>query len=1540
MERNFTNDGGPAMNLQAAVDEINRLKAKMTAMEQEKAAEREEEAELDNIQDSQPLAQALWDTQGKRKSGDPNTYPGSEKAAPKPRTFGAHRGATVKLVLVLPTIDQTITMERNSTNDGGPAMNLQAAVGEINRLKAKMTAMEQEKAAEREEEAELDNIQDSQPLAQALWDAQVPANFKIPQLPTFEGKTDPLEHLMTVGTQTAIIGAEEHLKNIASKCKILSSTFKDAALRWYMNLPRNSIGSYTDFHKKFIHQFAGSKHVQVTATSLFGTRQGHNDNLREYLARFNEATIQISNPNQEMFVAAVLNGLKAGHFNESLAQKPASTMQEVMKSAECYIKGEERNAEKRSRDSRQKPSSRRSPERYHRRNNQRSGRYEDKGSGRYHQPWQSNERTYRTQEEYTQLNDSKVHVLDEILSSGMARLPPAPDSNARMGPNENAWCHYHRAKGHDTEKCYRSQWRLKQALAPRSPRRSPPREDDEKEPKRIAVNTIAGGFAGGGESRAAKKRYLRRINQETNVVTHISSPRAPEISFSPSDGEGVFPHNDDPLVIQVQILNCDVLIDSGSSADIMYWEAFKAMQLAGEQLQPYNGTLVGFGGEHVEVMGHVNATTTFGENKSAKTIKVRPQALADQPIISRVNMIGRANMVETSDLDPREEFKDRRVSSIEDLEPIQIGEAPHELTNLGTHLDEEEKEKIIAILGKNVDLFAWKPPDMPGIDESIITHKLAITPNSKPVTSQEEDSYLLPSMDRLIDGASGYKTLSFMDMYSGYNQIKMNTMDAPHTTFMSNTCNYHYTIMSFGLKNVGATYQRLMDRLFAHQIGKNLEVYIDDVVVKTISKGEHHEDLKDNLASVRKYNMRLNTAKCSFRVQTGKFLGFLLTNRGIEANPEKCQAIIDMRKPTSVKEVQQLTGRIVALSRFLSCAGEKVFHFFATLKSGERFTWSDKCEEAFQQLKVFLASPPILTRPQVGNPLYMYLDVSENSMSSALVQDIKGEERPVYFVSRIFREVEIRYQKIEKLSLAVVTTARRLRHYFQSHKIVVKIDHPIKHMLKKPDLAGRMVAWTVELSEYDITFVPRGNIKSQILADFILELSSPPEATNMQPWTFNNQAEYEALIAGMRLAKEMEVADLRAKSDSQLVISQVSGEFQVKDPQLIKYLEQNARADLLYKLASTKKPGNNRTIIQETVKKPSTGDLEVWMVTRNDDWRTPIIQYLENEKLPEEKEEKAESRRILNEIHNGSCGSHIGGRSLAGKVTRAGFFWPTLLSDANRHVRSCDKCQRHANLHHAPGEPLQSVMSPWPFYMWGVDILRPFTTSQGQAKFLLVAVDYFTKWIEVEPVATISSKRVKKFCWKNILCRFGIPKYIVSNNGTQFTSESVINFCQKKGICNTFISVEHPPSKWTVHSSTGETPFKMVYGADAMIPAEVDPPCWRRATLTAEVNSKALKENLDLLEEVRETAHFREFTVKQRASRKYNTRVMARGFREGDLVLKRPMGRNKGGKLAPNWEGPYRIQEAFGGGAYRLETLKGETLPRAWNVINLRFYYS
>jgi hypothetical protein len=515
----------------------------------------------------------------------------------------------------------------------------------------------------------------------------------------------------------------------------------------------------------------------------------------------------------------------------------------------------------------------------------------------------------------------------------------------------------------------------------------------------------------------------------------------------------------------------------------------------------------------------------------------------------------------------------------------------------------------------------------------------------------------------------------------------------------------------------------------------------------------------------------------------------------------------------------------------------------------------------------------------------------------------------------------------------------------------------------------------------------------------------------------------------MKLAKEMDITDLRAKSDSQLVTNQVSGEFQTKDLQLVKYLEmvrnvanyfnsfqltyvpreQNARADLLSKLASTKKPGGNRTFIQETIANPSINEEPVLMIIEEEDWRAPIIRYLQRDELPAAREEtcklkkmaawysilgdrlykrgfsgplmlcvsQEEAKGILEEIHEGSCGSHIGARSLAGKILRAGFYWPELYRDAARYVKTCDKSQRFANLRYAPGEPLKFVLSPWPLFMWGTDILGPFPSSIGQAKLIIVAIDYFTKWVEAEALSSISAEQVKKFYWRKIICRFGLPKHIVSDNGTQFASEKVVQFCKEKGIQNTLISVEHPqangqaesankvilkaikrritskdegwvahllPILWSYHttpqSSTGEAPFTMVYGTDAIIPAEINPPSWRRETITPQENSEALQENLDLVQELRENAYFTEFVSKQRATRRYNTRVIARRFKEGDLVLKRPMGKDKGGKLAANWEGPFKVNEAFEGGAYRLETMEGEVLHRTWNVANLRFYYS
>jgi ribonuclease HI len=374
-------------------------------------------------------------------------------------------------------------------------------------------------------------------------------------------------------------------------------------------------------------------------------------------------------------------------------------------------------------------------------------------------------------------------------------------------------------------------------------------------------------------------------------------------------------------------------------------------------------------------------------------------------------------------------------------------------------------------------------------------------------------------------------------------------------------------------------------------------------------------------------------------------------------------------------------------------------------------------------------------------------------------------------------------------------------------------------------MAGRMLKWSLELSEFDIRYESRKALKAQALADFVAEMAIPAlPNSEANKWTIfvdgassstgagagvileneagtiievsltlsfptsNNQAEYEAFLAGLRLAEDVGAKEVKIYSDSQLVVSQVLGQYQAKNDNLHEYLElvkekiamfdsaevkhvpreHNTRADILSKLASTKKKGGNKSVIQVLLPRPSiektscTSLAIVNSIKDGTSWMTPLYMYLAHGHLPQEKKEAELVQRkassycllydklykrgvsipllkcvdqedvdyILREVHEGINGQHLGGRSLARKALRAGYFWPTMQQDAREHVKKCDKCQRHADMILAPPSELKTLSSPWPFAWWGVDILGPFTIGLGQCKFLIVGVDYFTKWVE------------------------------------------------------------------------------------------------------------------------------------------------------------------------------------------------------------------
>ena len=236
--------------------------------------------------------------------------------------------------------------------------------------------------------------------------------------------------------------------------------------------------------------------------------------------------------------------------------------------------------------------------------------------------------------------------------------------------------------------------------------------------------------------------------------------------------------------------------------------------------------------------------------------------------------------------------------------------------------------------------------------------------------------------------------------------------------------------------------------------------------MKSLDEGKHLDDLQETFDTLRRYNMKLNPSKCAFGVASRKFLGFMVSHRGIEANPKKIKSILDMKPPQNIKEVQSLTERVAALNRFVSKVTNKCLPFFRVLKKA--FEWTDECQKAFQDLKMYLVAAPLLSLSMMGEELFLYLAMTPYAVSSALIRKEEKVQKPMYFTSKALKGVEGRYPLIEKLAFARITASRKLRHYFQAHIINAMTYHPLKKAMNKLEAAGRLIQWVIELSEFDI----------------------------------------------------------------------------------------------------------------------------------------------------------------------------------------------------------------------------------------------------------------------------------------------------------------------------------------------------------------------------------------------------------------------------------------------------------------------------------------
>ncbi|GJS09475.1 reverse transcriptase domain-containing protein [Tanacetum coccineum] len=780
--------------------------------------------------------------------------------------------------------------------------------------------------------------------------------------------------------------------------------------------------------------------------------------------------------------------------------------------------------------------------------------------------------------------------------------------------------------------------------------------------------------------------------------------------------------------------------------------------------------------------------------------------------------------------------------------------------------------------------------------------------------------------------------------------------------------------------------------------------------------------------------MKLNPKNALRNPGRNGFLGYKVSTNGLKACPDKADAVLSLPSPRCIKDVQKLNGKLASLNRFLSKSAEKSLPFFKTLKNCTKksdFQWTPEAEEAFKQMKKLIAELPTLTAPREREELIIYLAAAKEAISAVLMTDREGRQIPVYFVSRTLRGPEVNYTPMEKLVLALLSASKRLKRYFQAHTVVVITSQPIKQLLSSSEISGRMLKWKFELEGYDIQYRPRTAIKGQILADFIVErpeeespdeLMAEPEVLP-EPWTLftdgsscvdgsgagliltnpegaeftyamrfrfdatNNEAEYEALIAGLRIAEKMGIKNLQANVDSRLVANQVNGSYIAKESGMVQYLNkvktlaksfkefsikqiprsENKKADALSKIASTSFAHLNKQVLVEELKEKSINEEEILDIVEEEGntWMTPIQEYLTKEILPEDKKKARAVRRkatkyvmingtlykksflgpwlrcvgplqanyVLREIHEGSCSMHSGPRSVVAKVIQTGYYWPTMHMDARNLIKECNDCQIHRPVLRNPQQNLTPITSLWPFYKWGIDIAGPFPEGPGE---------------------------------------------IISDNGKQFRDNPFKDWCEKLCIRQCFASVKHPQANglveranrslgegikarldersrdwieelphvlWAhrtmIKSSNGETPFSLTYGTEAVIPAEIGMPTLRTAEIDQAKNNEALGINLDLIEERREQAAIQEAKSKKKMEKYYNSRVRGTSFKPGDMVYRSNEASHAkdGGKLGPKWEGPYEVKESLGKGAYKLKDRQGNDMPRTWNICNLKKCY-
>ncbi|GJX39204.1 reverse transcriptase domain-containing protein [Tanacetum coccineum] len=708
-----------------------------------------------------------------------------------------------------------------------------------------------------------------------------------------------------------------------------------------------------------------------------------------------------------------------------------------------------------------------------------------------------------------------------------------------------------------------------------------------------------------------------------------------------------------------------------------------------------------------------------------------------------------------------------------------------------------------------------------------------------------------------------------------------------------------------------------MVTIFHDMIEKTMEVFMDDFLVFGDSFSSCLSHLDKMLQRCKDTNLVLNWEKCHFMVKEGIVLGHKISKTGIEVDKAKVDVIAKLPHPTTVKGIRSFLGHAGFYRLFIQDFSKIARPMTHLLEKETPFIFSKECIEAFETLKLKLTQAPILVAPDWDLPFEIMCDATDFAVGAILGQRKTKYFQPIHYASKTMTEALAHYTTTEKELLAVVYTLEKFQPYLVLSKSIVYTDHSaLKYLLAKQDAKPRLLRWILLLQEFDVVIRDKKGAEN-LTADHLSRLENPHQS----------ELEKKEITETFPL-ETLGMITFRGDNNA---------------PWFADFANYHAGNFVIKGMSSQQK----RKFFKDV---------------KHYFWDDPFLFKICADQVIRRCVHGKEALDILEACHNRPTGGHHGANLTAKKVFDAGFFWPTIYKDAHELVKNCDSCQRQGKISQRDEMPQNSIQVCEIFDVWGIDFMGPFPSSRGN-KYILVAVDYLSKWVEAKALPTNDARVVCKFL-KSLFARFGAPRAIISDRGTHFCNDQFAKVMLKYGVTHRLSTAYHPQTSGQVEVSNrglkrilertigenraswsdklddalwafrtayktpiGCTPYKLVYGKACHLPIELEHKAYwalKHTNFDIKTAGDHRKVQLNELNELRDHAYENSLIYKEKTKRIHDSKIKNRVFNVGDRVLLfNSRLKIFSGKLKTRWSGPFTVTQVFPYGTVELSQNSG-----------------